>query len=68
MKHTIDKLKNKIEFVENGKTISTNGYAFTDESGCCIIITYCEGRKDAMSKYLTEDGNVLKIKYEIIPL
>jgi len=68
MKHTIEKLKNKIEFVENGKTISMDGYAFIDESGCCIIIVYGEGRRDGMSKYLNDEGDLLKIKYKIMPL
>lgn len=68
MKHTIEKLKNKLEFFENNKLITLNGYAFMDENGCCIIIGYGDGRKDAISKYLTEDGDVLRIKYRIMPL
>ena len=68
MKFTIEKLQNKIEFIENGKLVSMDGYAFIDESGCCIIIVYGEGRKDGMSKYLTEDGDVLHIKYRTINL
>ena len=53
---------------ENRKTTSTNGYAFIDDCGSTIIIVYGEGRRDGMSKYLIEDGDLLKIKYKIMPL
>ena len=69
MKFTIEKLKHKFEFLENNHTfVSLNGYAFIDEFGGCIIIVYGEGRRDAMSKYLNDDGDLLKIKYKVIPL
>ena len=68
MKHTIEKLKNKFEYTEGNQIISLNGYAFIDECGNTIIIVYGEGRRDTMSKYLTEDGNKLRIKYKIISL
>jgi hypothetical protein len=69
MKHTTEKMNHKLTFLDdNKKAIVTNGYAFIDEFGCCIIIVYGEGRRDAMSKYLTEDGDVLKIKYKVIDI
>ena len=68
MKFTIEKLKNKLEYTDGKTVVSQTGYAFMDESGCCIIIVYGEGRRDGMSKYLTEDGDVLHIKYKIMPL
>lgn len=68
MEHTIVKMKEKLEFLDDKKTISLNGYAFIDNCGSCIIIAYGEGRRDATSKYLTEKGDVLGIKYKIINL
>ena len=68
MKHTIEKLKEKLTIVIDGKSISYNGYAFIDEHGRCIIIVYGEGRRDDMSKYLTEDGDKLGIKYKCVDL
>jgi hypothetical protein len=69
MKHMIVKMKNPLVFLdENRKVITNNGYAFIDEFGGCIIIVYGEGRRDGMSKYLTEDGDILKIKYNVIDL
>jgi hypothetical protein len=69
MKHTIEKLKNPLVILDdNRKPITTNGYAFVDEYGGTIIIVYGEGRRDAMSKYLSEDGDLLNIKYKIISL
>jgi hypothetical protein len=68
MKHTIEKLKQKLEYTEGKTIISLTGYAFVDESGGTIIIVYGEGRRDAMSKYLSEDGDLLGIKYKIMPL
>lgn len=68
MKHTIQKLKYKLEYTEGKTVVSLNGYAFVDESGGTIIIVYGEGRRDAMSKYLSEDGDLLGIKYKIMPL
>jgi hypothetical protein len=61
-------MKYKLEYTEGKSVISLNGYAFMDEYGCCIIIVYGENKRDAMSKYLTEDGDLLKIKYKIIDL
>jgi len=68
MKHTIEKLKNKLEYTEGKTVVSSNGYAFIDECGGCIIIVYGEGRRDAMEKYLNEKGNILNIKYKIVYL
>ena len=68
MKHTIEKLKNKLEYTEGKTVVSSNGYAFIDERGGCIIIVYGEGRRDAMEKYLNDDGDILKIKYKIVYL
>ena len=68
MKHTIQNLKNKLEYTEGKTVVSLNGYAFVDECGGTIIIVYGEGRRDAMSKYLSEDGDLLQIKYKIMPL
>jgi hypothetical protein len=68
MKHTVEKLKNKWEYIEGKSIVSLDGYAFMDESGGCIIIVYGEGRRDAMEKYLNEKGNILNIKYKIVYL
>ena len=68
MKHTIEKLRLKLEYTEGKTIVSLTGYAFVDESGHTIIIVYGEGRRDAMSKYLSEDGDLLGIKYKIMPL
>ena len=68
MKFTIEKLKNKLEYTDGKSVVSQTGYAFMDECGGCIIIVYGEGRRDGMSKYLIEDGDLLKIKYKIMPL
>lgn len=68
MKHTIQNLKQKLEYTEGKTMVSLNGYAFVDEFGGTIIIVYGEGRRDAMSKYLSEDGDLLGIKYKIMPL
>ena len=58
-----------LEIVDDkGNLIKINGYAFMDECGSCIIIVYGEGRRDAMSKYLNDDGDPLGIKYKIINL
>jgi hypothetical protein len=62
-------MNHNFEFLENNKNLtSLNGYAFMDECGCCIIIVYGEGRRDAMSKYLTEKGDPLGLKYKCIKL
>ena len=68
MNHTIEKLKNKLEYTEGKTVVSLDGYAFIDESGGCIIIVYGEGRRDVMEKYLNEPGDILKIKYKIVYL
>ena len=68
MKFTIEKLKLKLEYTEGKTIVSQTGYAFVDECGGTIIIVYGEGRRDAMSKYLSEDGDLLGIKYKIMPL
>lgn len=68
MKHTIEKLQHKLEYTEGKTIVSLTGYAFVDESGNTIIIVYGEGKRDVMSKYLNEDGDVLHIKYKIMPL
>jgi hypothetical protein len=62
-------MKHKLEYLESNKdSISLNGYAFLDECGRTIIIVYGEGRRDAMSKYLTEDGDKIGLKYKYIDL
>jgi hypothetical protein len=68
MKHTIEKLKEKLTIIIDGKPISYTGYAFIDECGNCIIIVYGENRRDDMSKYLNADGDKLGIKYKCIDL
>ncbi|MFA5207303.1 MAG: hypothetical protein WC428_01455 [Candidatus Paceibacterota bacterium] len=55
-------------YVENKKEFSMEGYAFLDEAGNTIIIVYGEGRRDDMDKYLTNDGDLINIKYKIIDL
>ena len=52
----------------DGKPITKNGYAFIDENGRCIIIVYGEGNRDAMVKYLSDNGDTLGIKYHYINL
>ena len=68
MKHSIVKMKHKLEYVDGKSKISMNGYAFIDENGGTIIIVYGEGRRDDMSKYLNSDGDLLNIKYKIVSL
>lgn len=69
MKHTIEKMKHEIVFLnDQKKEIKMSGYAFIDECGNTIIIVYGEGRRDDMSKYLSEDGDRINIKYKIIDL
>jgi hypothetical protein len=68
MKHTIEKLKEKLTIIIDGKSTSYNGYAFIDESGHCIIIVYGENRRDSMSEYLNSKDDPLGIKYKIINL
>jgi len=68
MKHTIVKMKSPLIFVENKKEIVMEGYAFLDEAGGTIIIVYGEGRRDDMDKYLTNEGDLINIKYNIIDL
>jgi hypothetical protein len=55
-------------YVENKKEFSMEGYAFLDEAGNTIIIVYGEGRRDDMDKYLTNDGDLINIKYKVIDL
>jgi hypothetical protein len=69
MKYTIENMKQPLTFLtDDKKLISTNGYAFIDECGGTIIIVYGEGKRDDMAKYLTEDGDLLRIKYKCIKL
>ena len=69
MKHSIKNMKEKLTILDDNRNpVSLNGYAFIDEHDKCIIIVYGEGRKDFMSKYLTEDGDILNIKYQCIDL
>jgi hypothetical protein len=69
MKYTIEKMKGPLSFLDDKKKeIKLNGYAFIDECGQCIIITYGEGYRDLMSKYLSGDGDQLHIKYKCINL
>jgi hypothetical protein len=54
MKFTIEKMKTPLTFLDDKKKeIVLNGYAFINEYGHCIIITYGEGYRDLMSKYLS---------------
>jgi hypothetical protein len=57
-----------LTFLTDKKEISTNGYAFIDECGGTIIIVYGEGHRDEMSKYLDDDGDILKLKYKCVKL
>lgn len=68
MKHTIVKMTHPMVYVENKKEYSMEGYAFLDESGGTIIIVYGEGRRDDMDKYLTNEGDLINIKYKVIDL
>ena len=69
MKYTIENMKQPLTFMLDAKrVISTNGYAFIDEWGGTIIIVYGEGRRDDMSKYLNNDGDLLRLKYKCIDL
>lgn len=69
MKFTIEKMKTPLTFLDDRKKeIKLNGYAFIDECGHCIIITYGEGYRDLMSKYLSGKGDQLHIKYRYIDL
>ena len=69
MNYTIENMKEPLTFMlDNRKTISTNGYAFIDEWDGTIIIVYGEGRRDDMAKYLTNDGDLLRLKYKCINL
>ena len=61
-------MKTPLVYVENKKEFSMEGYAFLDEAGGTIIIVYGEGRRDDMDKYLTNDGDLINIKYNIIDL
>ena len=61
-------MNNKLEYTEGKSVISMTGYAFMDECGGCIIIVYGEGRRDAMSKYLNDIGDILNIKYKFVYL
>ena len=62
-------MKEPLTFMlDNRKTISTNGYAFIDEWSGTIIIVYGEGRRDDMAKYLSNDGDLLRLKYKCIML
>ena len=56
MKHTIRKMRNKIEYYDYDlkKLVSYNAYAFIDSDGHCIIIVAGEKRRDALSEYLLE--------------
>lgn len=69
MKFTIEKMKEPMTFLDDKKkVIKLNGYAFIDECGRCIIITYGEGYRDLISKYLSGKGDQLHIKYRCINL
>jgi len=62
-------MKTPLTFLDDRKKeVKLNGYAFIDERGRCIIITYGEGYRDVMSKYLSEKGDQLHIKYHCINL
>ena len=68
MKYSIELMNHKFEFLEGKSKTSLNGYAFIDENGGTIIIVYGEGKRDDMSKYLSEDGDKIGIKYKCIKL
>jgi len=69
MKYTIQKMKHPLVYLnDNRKEITTEGYAFIDENGGTIIIVYGEGRRDDMAKYLTNDGDLISIKYKVVDL
>jgi len=59
MKHTIRKMRNKIEYYDYDlkKLVSHNAYAFIDVDGRCIIIVAGEKRRDSLSKYLLEKSH-----------
>ena len=62
-------MKDKLEYSDgHSGFVSLNGYAFIDALGGTIIIVYGEGRRDAMSKYLTDEGDSMNIKYKTIKL
>jgi hypothetical protein len=61
-------MKHPMVYVENKKEFRMEGYAFLDEAGGTIIIVYGEGRRDDMDKYLTNDGDLINIKYKVISL
>lgn len=46
MKYTIEKLREPLTVLIDGKKVVTEGYAFMDERGCCMIIIYGEAKKD----------------------
>jgi len=55
MKHTIQKMNEKLILYEGNKLVaSLNGYAFIDDWGHCIIIVYGERNRDTLSQYLSE--------------
>jgi len=61
MKHTITKMNHILTYLnDDRKLISLNGYAFLDENRKCIIIVYGEGRRDLLSKHLTEQLNIIE--------
>ncbi len=68
MQHTIEKISPLEILDDKGKLIKINGYVFMDECGSCIIIVYGEGRRDTMSKYLSSEGDPLKLKYRYVDL
>lgn len=68
MKHTIEKMKEKLTILIENKLISYDGYAFIDEFGGCIIIVYGENKRDAMSEYLNNKNDPLCIKYKCVIL
>jgi hypothetical protein len=69
MKYTIEKMKHPLVYLnDNRKEITTEGYAFIDECGGTIIIVYGEGRRDDMAKYLSNDGDLISIKYKVVDL
>lgn len=65
MKYTIEPIE-PFRYLDNGKIIILNGYAFMDIYGHCIIIAYGEGRRDYLIEHFKSDTNELGIKYKYI--
>lgn len=65
MEYTIEPFQ-PFSYLDEGKLITLNGYAFMDKNGHCIIIAYGEGRRDALIEHFKGDTNELGLKYNYI--